>query len=159
MPSPRENARASLRLLLAEDNPVNQKIARRVLEKAGYAIDVVADGAEAVDAVRSERYALVLMDCHMPLVDGMEATRRIRSLEPPMRDVPIIAMTASLHENGRNVCVAAGMNDSISKPIQDRDLIAVIERWIRTPQAEAIAQVPAALPGDPAPARNDASGV
>lgn len=131
MPTSLQPPGAPPKLLLVEDNPVNQKIARRVLERAGYAVDVAGDGAAAVAAAARERYAAVLMDVHMPELDGLEAARRIRRLPPPACDVPIVAMSASLHPDDASLCVDAGMNDSVRKPLVERELLPALERWVR----------------------------
>jgi CheY-like chemotaxis protein/HPt (histidine-containing phosphotransfer) domain-containing protein len=116
-------------VLVAEDNPVNQKVAVRTLEHLGCRADVVGDGAEAVEASLSGRYALVLMDCQMPVVDGYEATRAIRHREPAGRRTPIVAMTASAMEGDRERCLAVGMDDYVAKPFRQSELEVVLERW------------------------------
>jgi CheY-like chemotaxis protein len=117
------------RILLAEDNEINQDIARAVLEACGHEVDVVSDGAEAVAAVQDRRYDLVLMDVQMPGVDGIEATRRIRRLEGAPRAIPVIAMTANVLPHQVQSCLAAGMNDHIGKPFRRDELLALIARW------------------------------
>ena len=110
-------------LLLAEDHPLNQKVAVLLLERLGFRMHVVADGAQAVTAVQKYDFDAVLMDCHMPGVDGFEATRRIRVLERDSnKHVPIIAVTALAMAGDRERCLAAGMDDYVTKPI-DRDLL------------------------------------
>ena len=120
------------RVLLAEDNIVNQKVAMRVLEKSGYHVDVVADGTEAVKALESITYDLVLMDCQMPEMDGYEATRIIRSPESAVlnHDIPVIAVTAHAMRSDCERCFEAGMDDYIAKPIDPLKLMKVIEKWI-----------------------------
>jgi signal transduction histidine kinase/CheY-like chemotaxis protein len=117
-----------LRILLAEDNPINQKVAVRVLEKLGYRTDTVADGSEAVDAVSRRPYDVVLMDVQMPKMDGLEATRRIRSMPAPARQPHIIAITANAFADDRDQCLAAGMDDFLSKPVRSEDLAAALHR-------------------------------
>ncbi|GAA3868244.1 hypothetical protein GCM10022243_37400 [Saccharothrix violaceirubra] len=112
----------SLRVLLAEDNPVNQKVARLMLDRLGHRVDMVADGAEAVRAVREGGYDVVLMDVHMPLMDGLEATRAIRAEAQDGRGPYIIAMTASVLLEDRKACAAAGMDDYLAKPVRADDL-------------------------------------
>ncbi len=123
------NGRA--RVLAAEDNAVNKKLISRLLEKEGYQADIVTNGAEALAAVARERYDLVLMDCQMPEMDGYEATMAIRAAEAgTARRVPIIALTASAMEKDRERCLAAGMDDHLTKPVKAEDLRAMLERWI-----------------------------
>ena len=114
-----------LRILLAEDNVVNQKLARRLLERMGYMIDLAENGLEAIESVARADYDLVLMDVQMPELDGLEATRRIRARWPerPMR---IVAMTANAMEGDRETCLAAGMDDYLSKPIRPEELAAAL---------------------------------
>lgn len=117
----------SLRVLLAEDNVVNQKVARLMLAKLGHRVDVVANGLEAVDAVRLGGYDVVLMDVQMPELDGLEATRIIRTDLPPDRQPPIVAMTANVQLEDRAACTAAGMDDYLAKPVRLTDLAAVLD--------------------------------
>jgi PAS domain S-box-containing protein len=134
-------------LLLAEDNPVNQRVAVHVLGKLGYAVDVVDNGALAVAAVARGTYALVLMDCQMPEMDGFAATAAIRRAEAKSCHLPIIAMTANAMQGDREQCLAAGMDDYIAKPIDVAQLAAVLAEWLPT---DATSEVPAsAVP--PAP--------
>jgi CheY-like chemotaxis protein len=119
-----------LRVLVAEDNPVNQRVAVRMLERLGLGADVAADGREAVQSYARQPYAAILMDCQMPELDGFEATARIRAREEPGRHVPIIAMTASAMRGDRERCLAAGMDDYVSKPVTVESLRAVLERWL-----------------------------
>jgi CheY-like chemotaxis protein len=123
--------RASVLVLVAEDNPVNRKLALQQLKKLGYAAHAVADGREAIDAVGRDDYDLVLMDCQMPEVDGFEATREIRRAEAARGShVPIVAMTANALEGDREQCLAAGMDDYLAKPVQLAAMRAVVERFV-----------------------------
>ncbi len=117
------------RVLVAEDNVVNQKVAARILERLGYAVDVAATGNEAVAAVGQHTYDAILMDGQMPHTDGFEATRVIRAMEGT-RHTPIIALTASAMQGDRERCLAAGMDDYVSKPVGPEQLEAVLRRWI-----------------------------
>ncbi len=121
--------RAGPQILLAEDNVVNQKVAVRMLEKLGYRVDVVTNGREAIEAVSRVRYAVVLMDCQMPVMDGIQAAAEIRRQETPGVHLPIIAMTANVAVDDRAACLAAGMDDFLSKPVHAQTLAAVLARW------------------------------
>ena len=127
-----DERRNKTRILVVEDNIVNQKIAVRMIEKAGFQTDVAANGKEALKALESFQYDIVLMDVQMPEMDGLEATRRIRNPESRVlkRNIPIIAMTAHAMHGDRELCLAAGMNDYTSKPIQPQDLFNKIEKFI-----------------------------
>jgi CheY-like chemotaxis protein len=125
----------TFRILLAEDNTVNQQVALGLLETLGYGADAVANGVEVLEALNSLRYDVVLMDCQMPRLDGYETTRRIRQLElqgaaPLDRRNPvyIIAMTANAMEGDREACLAAGMDDYLCNPVQMTTLRKVLER-------------------------------
>jgi signal transduction histidine kinase/CheY-like chemotaxis protein/HPt (histidine-containing phosphotransfer) domain-containing protein len=132
IPAPADPMRAigPARLLLAEDVEINQEIARAVLESGGLAVDIVADGAAAVEAVKTGRYDLVLMDIQMPVVDGVSATRLIRALDFSVRDIPIIAMTANVYREQVASFLAAGMNAHIGKPFKRDELLATIQQWL-----------------------------
>ena len=121
-----------IRILVVEDNPINQKVAQAMLSRMGFRTDVVADGREAVNVLQIIPYDLVLMDCQMPEMDGFEATRCIRSgasgvINP---SISIIAMTASTMQSDRDMCIQAGMNDFIAKPVQKRELAEMLARWL-----------------------------
>ncbi|MEW5726222.1 MAG: ATP-binding protein [Pseudomonadota bacterium] len=118
-----------LAILLAEDNPVNQKVASVLLEKMGHAVTVVADGRSAVEAVAAGRFDAVLMDVHMPEMDGFEATRHIRALAGSAAATPIIAMTANVLAGDEERCLAAGMDDYVGKPFKPADLLAKLAKW------------------------------
>jgi CheY-like chemotaxis protein/HPt (histidine-containing phosphotransfer) domain-containing protein len=162
-----------LRILVAEDNLINQKLAVRMVERLGYQADVVENGSQAIEALRRTSYAAVLMDCQMPGVDGYEATRRIREWEeshrspvtgqslqepptspdfspvtndksPMTRDhIPIIAVTANAMQGDRERCLAAGMDDYLAKPVKSLELDAVLRRWL--PTADSVPEVPASV--------------
>jgi len=121
--------RSPTRVLLAEDNPINQEIAVDLLESVGLIVDVADDGASAVDLVRANRYDLILMDMQMPVLDGLAATRLIRTL-PNGVLTPILAMTANAFEEDRNACFEAGMNDHIAKPVDPEHLYATLFKWL-----------------------------
>jgi CheY-like chemotaxis protein len=125
----KEQQRGLTHILLAEDNPTNQKLAIRLLQKAGYPVDVVSTGKEAITAVQNKKYKLVLMDVQMPEMDGFEATRRIREISPEYMNLPIIAMTAYAMSGDRERCLEAGMNDYLSKPLNVDELFKIIENY------------------------------
>ncbi|EMP55686.1 integral membrane sensor hybrid histidine kinase [Marinobacter santoriniensis NKSG1] len=121
-----------LSILLVEDNEVNQMVATSLLKKLGHRVDQAENGERALDALESHRYDLVLMDCQMPVMDGYETTRRIRQ-NPAYDGLPIIAVTANVMQGDRESCIAAGMNDYITKPYNREQLRAMIERWAPNP--------------------------
>jgi len=124
---------SSARILVAEDNEVNQKVAVKVLERLGYRVEVADSGQEAVEACARTPYDALLMDCQMPVMDGFAATARIREREGKDRHTPIIAMTASAMVGDRERCLAAGMDDYISKPISPEVMEEVLRRWLKKP--------------------------
>jgi two-component system, sensor histidine kinase and response regulator len=141
-----------LKILVAEDNKVNQWVTMRMLQKMGCQADLVCDGASAISSVSANSYDLVLMDLHMPVVDGLEATRRIRKLPVAQSSIPIVALTASALFRDRSECLSAGMDDYLSKPIEIKALRRVLDRWghgraaRRTDRMDRLGPVDLAIP-------------
>ena len=118
------------RVLLAEDNEISSRLACKILTKAGYCVQAVSNGEEAVAAFQRSEWDLVLMDVQMPLLDGFDASRRIRQLPEP-KSVPIIALTANAMSGDRERCLAAGMNDYLTKPLVAAHLLSTIRHWLQ----------------------------
>jgi CheY-like chemotaxis protein len=116
-------------VLLVEDNPINQMVAQKMLEKIGITATLAANGQEALNLLDQGDYDAVLMDCQMPVMDGFEATRRIRE-QGALLKLPVIAMTANVMEGDREKCIESGMNDYIGKPVVEADLKKTMARWI-----------------------------
>ncbi len=129
--------RRGVRVLLVEDNPVNQQLACRLLERAGYEVVTAWNGREACEALERERFAAVLMDVQMPEMDGYEATAAIRVREGQERHTPIIAMTAHAMKGDREQCLASGMDDYLTKPLRLEEMLMTLERWIGTGERRA----------------------
>ncbi len=126
-----EAKRKSVRILMAEDNITNQQVASAILEKMGYRVDVVENGLEAIKVLDTIPYHLVLMDCQMPVMDGYEATRRIREMEKNgSHRIPVIALTANVLPGDRQACLNAGMDDYVAKPVNPRQLAETIDKWL-----------------------------
>jgi signal transduction histidine kinase/CheY-like chemotaxis protein len=124
---PQNNRAGSV--LLVEDNPVNRTVVEAMLRSLGLEVSVAGDGAQAVSMASKEKFALVLMDCRLPVMDGYEATRRIRDL-PGLESLPIIALTANARQGDRELCLQSGMNDYLAKPFKRTDLQQVLQRWL-----------------------------
>ena len=124
-----EQLRQKVRILLVEDNPVNQKLGLAILQKAGYPVDLARNGAEAVQAFKFKKYNLIFMDVQMPELDGLEATQLIRKYESDETHTPIIAMTAHAMKGDKERCLEAGMDDYLSKPLNAKAVLKKIEEW------------------------------
>ena len=140
------------RILLVEDNAINQQVARELLERAGFNAEVAGDGQQALDILQRESFDAVLMDLQMPVMDGFETTRRIRS-DARFRDLPVIAMTAAVMAQDKEACRAAGMNDHVAKPVVPRELMTALAKWIKhgkqldgANQMKNLPRQPASLP-------------
>ena len=134
---PSAGSSRSLQVLVAEDHPVNQKLVKLLLEKLGHAVTLCDNGEIAVQALRAQSYDVVLMDIHMPVMDGLEATRAIRQLPEPLRSVPIVALTADVMSGAQERAMAAGMNCFLTKPVKPSDLQATLQAVARQMAAEA----------------------
>ncbi len=121
--------RTAARVLVVEDNPVNRKVVQHMLQKLGCSVGLAADGNEALDVAQREAFDLILMDWHMPGIDGLETTRRLKAAWPPERQVPVVALTANAMEGDRATCLEAGMCDYLTKPLNITTLAQALERW------------------------------
>ncbi|AFN74895.1 multi-sensor hybrid histidine kinase [Melioribacter roseus P3M-2] len=128
-----EEQKSAKRLLLVEDNPISQDLELKILREVGYLVDAVSSGSDAIDAVKTGRYSLILMDIEMSDMDGIAATKQIRNIPGDMGKIPIIAVTAHSSMKDREKCLAAGMNDYIAKPINIQFLKLTIDQWLNRP--------------------------
>jgi len=128
-PSLAPESRRKIRILVAEDNPINQKVASRMIKSLGYRADVVGNGLEVLDAIRRQTYDIVLMDVQMPEMDGLDATRKIRAILPHSKGPCIIAMTANAMQGDEEICLQAGMDEYLTKPIRSAKLKNSLEHW------------------------------
>jgi CheY-like chemotaxis protein len=126
--APQPLATVPPRILMAEDNLINQRVGKLILQRAGFSVDVAADGVETLEAHKKHPYDIVLMDCQMPHMDGFEASLEIRKL--PLKQPAIIAVTANALVGERERCLKAGMDDYLSKPFQAEQLVAMVMKWI-----------------------------
>ncbi|MEK7661654.1 MAG: response regulator, partial [Pseudomonadota bacterium] len=122
-----------LRVLLAEDNRINALLAKSLLERSGCDVALALDGSEALEAIKTAPYDIVFMDCHMPNMDGFEATRAIRALKGKYLELPIVALTAAAMEEDRRKCAAAGMSDFITKPLDPNAIGQILNKWSQKP--------------------------
>ncbi|MFN7933722.1 MAG: response regulator [Bryobacteraceae bacterium] len=133
-PAPSNGSRRP-RILIVEDNSVNQKVASRLVERGGFEYAIAENGLEALQHLATSAFDAVLMDCQMPILDGYSATEQIRKNESRGQHIPIIAMTAHAMEGDRERCIASGMDDYLTKPVNRQELLSVLERWIKRPAA------------------------
>jgi signal transduction histidine kinase/ligand-binding sensor domain-containing protein/DNA-binding response OmpR family regulator len=147
----RQSGLAGARILLVEDNPINQELARDLLNRAGIVVSIAGDGQEALEILARDRFDAVLMDCQMPVMDGYDATRALRQ-RPELKDLPVIAMTANAMAGDRQKVLDAGMNDHVAKPIRVDDLFARLARWVHP-------ALPAPTPEAPPPSLDLRAGV
>jgi CheY-like chemotaxis protein len=135
----RANKLSAVRILLAEDNKINQKVALAILNNLGCKADVAANGLEALRLLSLNNYDLVLMDVQMPEMDGLTATRKVREKQVPVlnHDIPIIAVTANAFKEDKEQGLAAGMNDYLSKPIKPKELEAMVDKWVSSTKSQA----------------------
>jgi signal transduction histidine kinase/DNA-binding response OmpR family regulator/HPt (histidine-containing phosphotransfer) domain-containing protein len=155
-------AQLDARILLAEDNAVNQEVAKSILERMGCQVTVVSNGQEAVEAVLNTDFDLVLMDCHMPVKDGFSATTEIRQQEKPdakKRPVPIIALTANVQKGIQDQCQVAGMDDYMSKPFDQQQLRAILTSWLDIGPENSIAATDAVPSNTLMPREDEGEGV
>jgi CheY-like chemotaxis protein/HPt (histidine-containing phosphotransfer) domain-containing protein len=128
--APAKRVTNARRLLLVEDNFINQQLTQAQVQRLGYHLDIVSDGAQALASLQQNNYALILMDCHLPDMDGLELTAAIRNLDNGKKGTPIVALTGSAQEGERERCLAAGMNDFLTKPVTLTDFASALARWL-----------------------------
>ncbi|WP_332855910.1 response regulator, partial [Duganella sp. S19_KUP01_CR8] len=156
-PTPAPRARRRRKVLLAEDNPVNVEVASAMLEGLGLEVSRARNGEEALQAVQAAEFDLILMDCQMPVMDGFAATTEIRRREQQRgrgRSMPIVAITANALQGDRESCLAAGMDDYLSKPFTQQALGQTISRWISLPRKPAAPEAPEPRPAAPVASAN-----
>ncbi len=134
--SPNLRQRSRFRILVAEDNPINQMVTLRQLRALGFRAEAVANGIDVLDALGRKRFDLILMDCQMPNLDGYETTRRIRRQQGSGERIPIVAVTAHAMKGDRERCLASGMDDYLAKPFREQDLSSLLDRWLLSPPSE-----------------------
>ena len=117
-------------ILVVDDSDINRIIAQYMLEGLGFTVAIAENGQQAVEQIRAHTFSLVLMDCEMPIMDGYEASRAIRSMQPHEKRTPIIALTANAYEENRKKCEQAGMDDFLSKPIMEDALLSILKQWM-----------------------------
>ena len=137
--SPQREDGEPIRILLAEDNAINALLTRTLLEAEGCHVDTVEDGALAVEAIKVNRYDLIFMDMRMPNMDGLDATRKIRSMDHRSKGLPIIALTANAFDDDRNACFDSGMNDFMTKPVSAEELSEMVARWTSEEATQMVA--------------------
>ena len=131
LPVASEDESGTIRILLAEDNAINALLTRTLLEAEGHSVETVEDGLLAVEAMKSSKYDLIFMDMRMPNMDGLEATRKIRSMDNVSKGLPIIALTANAFDDDRNACFDSGMNDFMTKPVSAEELSEMVRTWTK----------------------------
>ncbi len=117
-------------VLLAEDNIINQKVIQRMLARLGYEVMIANNGKIVLEIVEQEQIDLILMDCHMPIIDGLEATVAIRKRSDQKKDTPILALSAEVEETSKQICLESGMDDFVMKPVELDELKAKLEAWL-----------------------------
>lgn len=117
-----------MKILLVEDNTLNQKLSKVILESKGYEVDLAQDGKQAVEMIQANSYDIVFMDCRMPVMNGLDATKKVRKED---KDTPIIALTLNDGPDMREKCFKVGMNDFVEKPFKPEDIIAMVDKWVK----------------------------